>query len=705
MANQITGKEYPLKEIFSKNFDFHMPGYQRPYAWTQNETEELFDDIYRSFCSNANADYFLGSIVLAKEDDKPRAEVIDGQQRLVTLTILLAVMASYFSGEKRTNWDKYLMEEGNEFEDVASQPRLHLRAQDQPFFCKYIQDVQLDALAQKVGTSLKDEAQKNIKHNCAVLRKRIEEKIVPDISDPVQKEEPVFAFAKYLIQHCYVIVVSTPDEKTSCRIFSILNDRGMNLLPIDIIKSKVIGGIAKELQDEYTQKWEEMEQAAGRDGFNNLIIYTRMIFARTKSEKDIVDEFERYVINKVPPKKLIDEVLEPFSRAYVTIAGSSYKASQQAESVNSYLRWLNKIDDKDWMPAAIKFFAVHENDEDYVRWFVEKYERLAACLYITGLQRRNRINRYAKVLLEMDQGQDSLQHPLQSVELTDKEKSTFVEKLNGNVYDLSANKKSYVILRLNDFIGDSALQFDSINGGFSIEHVLPQTIREGSPWRQDWPEQKLVDEWLNKIANLVALTSRKNSAAGNDDFASKKEKYFSYKHGVTTYPLTTQVLNEEHWTPEVLERRQRELLQIFRKHWDLAVRPSGEVTTTATDNQKRSPEKPAAPSSKRNRKQKQEGPTTSKCAYVWISELLQKGLLPAEEIALLKEKRYTQSLFPHTDYPVLADSYEAHMGNSKTKRYWKQPIEYAGTKIYISTQWYKQDFGALKAWYEKHLEQ
>lgn len=124
------------------------------------------------------------------------------------------------------------------------------------------------------------------------------------------------------------------------------------------------------------------------------------------------------------------------------------------------------------------------------------------------------------------------------------------EALNGDIYDLSSPKRSYVILRLNSFIGDGAHQFNSVPGMFTIEHILPQTIRRGSPWLQDWPEQKLVDKWLNKIANLVPLTRRINSVASNDGFDTKKVKYFSTSNGVTTYPLTTQILNEDSWTPE-----------------------------------------------------------------------------------------------------------------------------------------------------------
>lgn len=96
MSNKITGKEYPLSKIFSADFEYHIPGYQRPYAWTEEETGILFDDLYEFFQTEAVDNYFLGSIVLIKDENKPYADVIDGQQRLTTLSILFSVMANSF---------------------------------------------------------------------------------------------------------------------------------------------------------------------------------------------------------------------------------------------------------------------------------------------------------------------------------------------------------------------------------------------------------------------------------------------------------------------------------------------------------------------------------------------------------------------------------------------------------------------------------
>ena len=103
MSKMITGAEYPLGKVFSDDFEYHIPQYQRPYAWTTEETGVLFSDLRDFFMEEDEENYFLGSTVLIKQDGERRAEVIDGQQRLTTLTILLATIASKLSGVQRDN--------------------------------------------------------------------------------------------------------------------------------------------------------------------------------------------------------------------------------------------------------------------------------------------------------------------------------------------------------------------------------------------------------------------------------------------------------------------------------------------------------------------------------------------------------------------------------------------------------------------------
>lgn len=563
MSNKITGKEYPLSKIFSADFEYHIPGYQRPYAWTEEETGILFDDLYEFFQTEAIDNYFLGSIVLIKDENKPYADVIDGQQRLTTLSILFSVMANLFHTEAyRNNCKKYLQEEGNILEGIAAQPRIFLRDWDQDFFSKYIQDIQLDALVQIDPVTLDTEAKRHIQKNCTVLREKF--------SEVFNDENDLLKFTQFILTRCFLVVVSTPNQESAFRVFSVMNSRGLDLLPTDIIKSMTIGKLPKDEEQKYTEKWEELENLTGRDGFNEVFTHTRTIFAKERPKKNLLDEFKEYVIKQTSPKSLVDEYLIPYTEAYVCLKNCDFSSTQNAEEINELLLWLNKTNNHDWMPPAIKFLTDHKNDSVYILWFIRKLERLASYLLVTAKDVNQRMERYKWILVEMESRPDNnLTAPLENIELTDWEKQQFIDALNGEIYSMTAKRRNYIIQRLDSFLSDGGATYNTKL--FTIEHVLPQHPSADSEWMKLWPDTQTQRFWLNKIANLVPLTRQRNSAAQNYDFNTKKIKYFQSKNGTSSYTLTTQVINIAAWTPEVVEARQKDLEEIFISKWDLKI--------------------------------------------------------------------------------------------------------------------------------------
>ena len=562
VSSKITGKEYPLSKIFSSDFEYHIPGYQRPYSWTKEETGLLFDDLYNFFQEEKSDNYFLGSIVLIKEEQKRYAEVIDGQQRLTTLSILFSAMADAFGdSECKSDCKAYLCEKGKALEGIEAKPRVFLRDADHPFFYKYIQNVQLDALVALDPVTLDTEAKKHIRENCALLREKLKDIFLDD----KQRLE----FTQFLLTRCYLVVVSTPSQESAFRIFTVMNSRGLDLLPTDIIKSTVIGSLPKEKQQEYTEKWEGLEELTGRDGFNEVFTHTRTIFVKERQKKTLREEFEEYILKTVSPKRLIDDYLVPYTNAYVQLKNCEFTATHHADEVNGLLFWLNKTNNSDWMPPAIKFLAEHPNDSEYVLWFIRKLERLASYLLVTAQDVNHRVDRYKWLLVEMEGRPDStLTSPLRNIELTDWEKEHFRQTLDGEIYTMTAQRRNYIIQRLDSFVSDGGASYNQKL--FTIEHVLPQHPAQGSEWLNLWPDEQVRKYWLNRIANLVPLTRQRNSAAQNYDFATKKTKYFQSKNGTSSYTLTTQVLSETAWTPDAVKTRQEKLAKVFETNWELS---------------------------------------------------------------------------------------------------------------------------------------
>ena len=565
--SEINGHEYQLLKIFSSDFEYHIPAYQRPYAWTTEETNTLFDDLYGFFTSESeDENYFLGSIVLIKENTDRKADVIDGQQRLTTLTILFSVLADNLTDpRKKTSCMKRLQEEGDELAGIASLPRVFLREWDQDFFNKYIQNVKLDDLFRIDPATLDTEAKRHIQENCKALSVKFKETFQGD-------ETELLKFSSFLLNRCYLVVVSTPSQASAFRVFSVMNSRGLNLLPTDIIKSETIGKLPAHLQQVYTDKWEELENQVGRDGFNEVFTHTRTIFTMEKAKKNLLDEFRSFVIPETTPKSLIDDYLEPYTLAYMKLKNCAYTSTRNAEEINDLLYWLNKCNNYDWMPPAILFMTMHPDDSDYLLWFIRKLERLSSYLQVTAQDVNHRMARYKFVLAELkERPNSSLSDPVQNIELTEWEKEEFLRTLNGEIYTMPATRRNYIIQRLDSFVSDGGATYNTKL--FTIEHVLPQNPSAGSEWFDLWPEAKDRQYWLNRIANLVPLTRQRNSAAQNYDFKTKKEKYFVSKSGTSSYQLTTQVLQTDNWAPDVVKHRQKDMLDVFSQKWDLGKDP------------------------------------------------------------------------------------------------------------------------------------
>lgn len=498
----------------------------------------------------------MGSIVLIKYEEEAKSYVVDGQQRLTTLTILIAAMIDQFQSlEHKIDMRDFIKAKGSTVRKIEAKPRLFLRERDENFFQYYIQDVHLDELNKIDPVSLDTEAKKHIQENCHLLRERLQEKFGGN-------EHELLEFSSFVVNRCFLVCVSTPTQTSAFRIFSVMNSRGLDLLPIDIIKSDIIGKLLEEEQEEYTKKWEDLENEVGREGFNEVFILTRTIFVKERAKKNLLEEFREGVLSKTTPKSLIDDYLVPYTNAYACLKGCCYESTQNAEEINQYLYWLNRTNSHDWMAPAILFLASNPNSTD-VLWFIQKLERLASYLLVTGQNIYKRFDRYKRLLNEMDSSSG-----LESIELTEVEKKEFISALDGEIYLMPPWRRNYIIQRLDSFVSAGGATYDV--KVFTIEHVLPQNPAPDGEWMRIWPDAEQRKVWLNRIANLVPLTRIKNSAAQNYGFAKKKEKYFQSRRGVSSYALTTQVLGYESWTPEQVEKRQRELLNVFCEKWDLA---------------------------------------------------------------------------------------------------------------------------------------
>lgn len=555
----IKGSDLKLHKVLSSDYEFHIPEYQRPYAWEVEQAEELFEDLWTFMeQEDKSEEYFLGSIVLVKDDKTNRADVVDGQQRLTTLTILLSAIRDRLQGNGKWGaaFDKYIMEPGDITLDLEEKPRLCLRSRDSEFFSRYVQNPGGMAELASLDVSRYQDSQLNIIQNGSYYIDRLAN----------LEEEQVGRFGQFIIRNCILVLVSTESFKSAYRIFSVMNDRGLDLEPSDILKANIISGIGERERTQYTERWEDAEIRLSRRGFNDLIAHIRMIFRKEKYRRSVLDEFNDYVVKAVPGSKtLMDEVILPYADAFEVIRNQSFVSSERAESINELFSWLHRVNNMDWVPVAMEFVRRYEGDTEALEKHLVMLERLAASMFIRGVYVTPRVERYGRVLTELEAGVNLLDEG-SSLDLTPQAQRETLERLNGNVYDYPALLRMYIMLRMDSFLAATTVSYK--HKTTTIEHVLPQNPSEGSQWLENWPEEER-EEWTNRLGNLVLLSRQKNSEASNYEFDLKKQKYFQTRNGVSLYACSTQVLNHQRWTEQEVKTRQHDLLNVFSSNWKL----------------------------------------------------------------------------------------------------------------------------------------
>lgn len=562
----IHATEKPVRDVFSIEYAFTIPSYQRPYSWGIEQTTTLFDDLLQACSgftpqtkSESVTPYFLGSIVVIKQDKHAEAEVIDGQQRLTTLALLLSALRVSFHDAKRQNtFSALLLEEGDPLVGTKDRCRLTLRERDHVFFEKNVlRHATLDHFGGLLAGEPPD-AQRKLAENGQCLVERVGK----------LKEAQRESLAAFLLQHTYLVVVSTPNLESAFRIFAVLNDRGLNLTVADILKADVIGKIPASEQTAYVKKWEDAEEELGTERFAELFSQIRMIHDRKKLRTTVLEGF-RSAVSLTDAQGFIDDELLPLADASNTVLSANYECTDKAiqAHVNRTLGWLLRLGDRDWMPVALKVITHYDTKPELVQKLLTALERIAVVMWLLRYDVNERIERHGEVL-DSIAADGAKSGALKGLDVTAEQKTAARAVLAGDIYLLSPKpKRTFLLLRLDHALSSGEARYDFAT--ITVEHVLPQTPPDPSEWLTWWPDAQLRADSVHRFGNLALLNCRQNSAAKNWDFAKKKAKYFQLKTGGSPFQITSQVLKESKWTPEVFTARQQLALDKLAKLWEL----------------------------------------------------------------------------------------------------------------------------------------
>lgn len=585
-ASQIGAKEEFLSKLYDE-YHYKIPKFQRPFSWTQENFNDLIDDLIDAYdvgreahgtllddedeldksTLDAYEPYFLGSIILNDGDDSgERSDIIDGQQRLTSLAILIAVLRDIVENEARANsLGGLIYEESDPIKGKSETVRLEIRDRDREFFDEHVLARGATNDAPDPGTG-ETEPEQNILQAIETFREELttwQDEEDGDLGD----------FATYLTLRVVMVRISTNSLSSAFRLFNVTNARGMPLNNADLLKSENLSHIDDdEMREEYQKTWEDMEEEVGNEGLERFIGFMRHIIVKEKSQKSVYDEFKDRVF---PEDKgfrganfvdYLETVFDVHRHRIYNAELDSVSHSEEVYYHNLVSLMRDFYPSDEWMVALIQFDAKFE-DESALLSFVELLERRLTVDWLTGSSNTGRYSRVYELLREIEHAstpEDVLSLSVLTEDIDD-ESDAFENALDRSNFYRKGNYQwpKYILMRINGERFDNTNSKVEYGSNVTIEHILPQTPNNDY-WLSRFGDERWRDDWTDRMGNLVPLDGRKNYKVSNKPFNAKYDEYFKKK---SDFPLVTELEDHDEWTPEHLEERHERLKEEAREIW------------------------------------------------------------------------------------------------------------------------------------------
>lgn len=544
---------------------FIIPVYQRNYDWKKENCIQLFNDLVKTAKYN-KASHFFGSVVSASANNGSRNDylIIDGQQRLTSVTLILAAIVNLIKEEiiipQDQNLCKYIEETFllDKYNPAERKMRLKPIKNDCEAFDNII-----------VGNKDKYDHKSNVTTNYLYFYERIQLKeiTVEELSEAIDKLKIIDIF------------LEKEDEPQS--IFESLNSTGLDLEESDKIRNYVLMGLSSVHQEEYYENyWNPIEKLTNFKVSAFVRDYLSLKQGRIPVIDNVHPTFKEFIENPKSPLIVSDVLAE-----MVTFARINQEFTQATKYTPKICAILNRLAQMDmsiinsFLMAFFKYAEDNnEQDDTYLRVLsaIETYIfRRLICSYGT-----NALNKIFcilhKEILKLKTEDDNYADVMIYILLNKKGSSQYPDDadfkqalLTRNIYSMSSKNKMYLFNRLEN--KESRERFEVIKnmaeGIFSVEHIMPQTLTE--QWKKDLGQEyeRIYDEWLNTLANLT-LTGY-NSKYKNHPFIVKRDIKDGFKD--SNLRLNGYVSDCDKWGESELSARRAQLWHWAAELWQYPV--------------------------------------------------------------------------------------------------------------------------------------
>lgn len=588
MFQGLPTRSLTLGSLLSGASIFTVPYFQRPYSWSRKEAGVLLANICAAAGLDAveaiEEDYFLGTILLIERSLGPglpgSAEygIVDGQQRLTTITILAAVIRDLLDETSpgtatASRLDALLDGRGS---DSRRRFRLELSGRERRCLETFV-------LERKGCWSMPTcDTATPAEEAIIQVREHFLEQLKPfDAADLEQ-------LAAYLCDYCHVVAIYTLDLDRAHRDFMVLNGRGKPLQRNDILKAELLGSVPAEAAPRAEAAWTRAADLTG-DEFETLFSHIRAIHGKTSPA--IIGSIRDIVSDVGGPLAFIDNELLPLAEAQALILSAARPDCRISDvATRNRLIYLSRLNGHDWVPSALLALKDYDRDPTRAGEIIAAIDRLAHVLRMQCLGGNKRAPRFAELLKTLREGDLAAAMVNGGPLAVSREQTRSMLFYLRDFHERSPAMCKMVLLRLSDELDGKLTRVDPCD--WSVEHVLPMRPSATGDWRTIFPNAEERDSCTKSLGNLVVVTQKQNLAAKNGSLRRKQEIYRMPDRGLPILRITQDAIEAASWSPDDVRRREQLLIELIGRIWQLDIgtassRAGGNAKTKPGDNDKR----------------------------------------------------------------------------------------------------------------------
>ncbi len=541
-----------IKQIFGDTDAFYqMPIYQRPYSWDKERVEQLWYDILEAYKNNnedssIDPNYFLGSVVVVKKPDN--YEVVDGQQRLTTLTILFSTLRDLNLEIAQKNIIS------NSITDlVESKERLKLTTHlnNQALFEESVlKGINFDATKKELTDNRFLQTAFYFKDLITKANNKEHEDYIDNFGN----------FIDYLFNKTTMIKIVCFDEGFAIKLFTVLNDRGLDLTPADIIKAYLLQNLDESRRNSFTEVWKRIETTCKLSDeslqsiFNLYLYYLKGENPRRALQDELKEQFK----NQNPQTVILD--IEKFAKNILDIN------SDNKDKNISMLKYLRQS--IYWKSILATAKQVEYSSYNELKSLITKYYYQSWIANGTS----NRVKQTSFNILKKVKAKADISVIKNLVTENLEKYDEYTDFLNtDNAYWTNWHKP---LLLSIEYYQQDEKDFITISRDLHTEHILPKEWnREELNWRDSFSEEN-AKSVLNSLGNLTLLSGTKNIQASNRNYSDKTEIYKGNNgkgfDGKTSFEITKSVIDKyPNWTIDSIKNRYEWLLSETKRIFDI----------------------------------------------------------------------------------------------------------------------------------------